>query len=147
MKFNEIGEESWPNLQTYLDTCFIPLSGLTGEESPWEATEKIARTGDWLAPLEQAFRGRTVTMPAFHYNGNGEASRTGDINELIQNWRRLGFRYIVIISGQPLRMDETLEADLIVQPASDDELPEADVIGKLVTELWRNPSAAPRSVV
>ncbi|MFC5467748.1 DUF2487 family protein [Cohnella suwonensis] len=146
MKFSEIGEESWPDLQPYLDTCFLPLSGLTGEESPWDATEKIARTGEWLVPLEQAFRGRTVTMPAYHYNGldNGRAAA---INRLIRNCRSAGFRYVVVVSGHPLRLDEPLEADLVVQPESDDEQPEAAGIGKSVADLWRKPSSAPPSAV
>jgi hypothetical protein len=140
MKFSEIDENSWPELQPYLDTCLIPLSGLTGEETPWEATEKVARAGQWLAPLEQAFRGRTVTMPAYHYEAGGEED-ADRINRLIGQWRGIGFRYVVIVSGQASLMGERLNADLIIQPVPGEDEPNAERISKSVAALWRKPQA------
>jgi hypothetical protein len=136
MKFSEIDAESWPELQPYFDTCLIPLSGLQGGESPWEATEKVARAGQWLSPLEQAFRGRTVTMPAFHYDREGMA-HADSINRLIDGWKRLGFRFVIVVSGQPLRLEGNLRADLIIQPHSEEDEPDTGQIGKAVAELWR----------
>jgi 23S rRNA (pseudouridine1915-N3)-methyltransferase len=139
MKFNEIGEDSWPELQPYLDTCLIPLSGLTGEELPWEATEKVARTGQWLAPLEQAFRGRTVTMPAFHYD-IGSSLTIERLNRLIGQWKNSGFRYVIVVSGQRLEGEARLDADLIIQPRAEEEEPDSQLIGKMVASLWRRQS-------
>ncbi|WP_239614192.1 DUF2487 family protein [Cohnella mopanensis] len=138
MKFSEVDENSWPELQPYLDTCLIPLSGLTGEESPWEATEKVARTGQWIAPLEQAYRGRTVTMPAYHYDAGG-AEDTERINRLIERWKAIGFRYVVVVSGQALPLAEALKADLIIQPNAEEEEPDFQRISKSVAALWRKP--------
>ncbi|WP_256757317.1 DUF2487 family protein [Cohnella sp. WQ 127256] len=140
MKFSEIDEASWPDLQPYLDTCIIPLSGLTGEESPWEATDKVARTGQWLAPLEQAFKGRTVTMPAFHYDADGN-EQTERINQLIANWRKVGFRYVIIVSGQSLEPKEYINADLIIYPGAEEVEPDSPLISKRVADLWRKPTA------
>jgi len=137
MKFSEIDPESWPELQPYLDTCLLPLSGLTGGETPSEATEKVARTGEWLAPLEEAFRGRTVTMPAFHY-GSGSPEHVGKINELIASWKRGGFRYVVLVCGQPLDLPAA-GADLYICPAAEQEEPDAQAIAKSVADLWRSP--------
>jgi len=136
MKFSEIGADSWPELQPYLDTCLLPLSGLTGEESPIEATDKVARTGQWLAPLEYAFRGRTVTMPAYHYDA-GSYEHSERINQLIARWRKMGFRYVVIISGQPSEWHQHLLADLFIQPSAIEEEPNSQDITKLVSELWQ----------
>jgi 23S rRNA (pseudouridine1915-N3)-methyltransferase len=139
MKFNDIGEESWPELKPYLDTCLIPLSGLTGDESPWEITEKVARTGQWLAPLEQAFRGRTVTMPAFHYDF-GSSSTIDCLNRLIGQWKKSGFRYVIAISGLRLDWEDRLDADLIIQPDAEEDEPDSQLISKSVASLWRRQS-------
>ncbi|TFE30020.1 DUF2487 family protein [Cohnella luojiensis] len=138
MKFSEIDPDSWPELQPYLDTCLLPLSGLTGDESPWEATDKVARTGEWLAPVEQAFRGRTVTMPAFHYDFGGR-EQLDRLNRLIGSWKSVGFRYVIVISGQAVHQEERLNADLIIRPDSDEGEPDTQRISKLVAELWRKP--------
>jgi 23S rRNA (pseudouridine1915-N3)-methyltransferase len=139
MKFSEINADSWPELQNYLDTCLIPVSGLTGEESPWEITDKVARTGQWLAPLEQAFRGRTVTMPAFHYD-TGSIEDRERLNRLVRQWRTNGFRYIIAICGQPKEFPLKLDVDLIIQPTIDDEVTDVEKIRKSVADLWRQPS-------
>lgn len=137
MKFNEIGEESWADLQPYLDTCLLPVSGLTGLEAPWEATERMLKTGDWLSPLERAFHGRTVTMPAYHYD---QASDNGvqRLNELVSRLKRSGFRYVVIVSGQAQGVPENVsEASLIVQPATESEAPDIGSLRQAVMAMWR----------
>ncbi|MFB9275252.1 DUF2487 family protein [Cohnella cellulosilytica] len=140
MKFSEIDPQSWPELQPYLDTCLLPLSGLTGEESPSEATEKVARTGDWLAPLEEAFRGRTVTMPAYHY-GADSPEHIRKVNELIASWRAGGFRYVVLVCGQPLELPG-IDADLYVRPAAAPDEPDEQAIVQAVAGLWRSRAKA-----
>ncbi len=139
MKFSEINADSWSELQPYLDTCLIPVSGLTGSESPWEAADKVARTGQWLEPLEQAFRGRTVTMPAFHYDAGDKLDKE-KLNRLINQWKKNGFRYVIVISGQPVDLPGQLEADFVIQPqAEEEEGPDGARIRNSIAELWRQP--------
>lgn len=139
MKFSEIDQASWPELQMYLDTCLIPVSGLTGEEAPWEATEKIALTGQWLAPVEEAFLGRTVTMPAYHYDSDSKEGLER-LNRLCKLWRSNGFRYVIVICGQMLSLTNHLNVDLILQPTTQNEAANDETIHKQITELWRHPS-------
>ncbi|WP_027084933.1 DUF2487 family protein [Cohnella panacarvi] len=137
MKFNEISEESWAELQPFLDTCLLPVSGLTGAESPWEATERILKTGDWLSPLEKAFHGRTVTMPAYHYDRAGGDGSEG-AKELVARLKKSGFRYVVVVSGQAGGVPESVtEASLVVQPADDAEQPDPDALRQAVMAMWR----------
>ncbi len=137
MKFNEISEESWAELQPFLDTCLLPVSGLTGTETPWEATERIFRTGDWLSPLEKAFHGRTVTMPAYHYDQVGGGGSEG-VNELVARLKRSGFRYVVVVSGQAGGvLDSVTEANLTFQPADDSDQPDSDAMRQAVMAMWR----------
>ncbi|MBO9596252.1 MAG: DUF2487 family protein [Cohnella sp.] len=137
MKFNEISEESWAELQPFLDTCLLPVSGLTGSEAPWEATERMLRTGDWLSPLEKAFHGRTVTMPAYHYDRAGGSGSEG-LNELVSRLKRSGFRYVVVVSGQAGGLpDSVTEASLTVQPTEDAEEPDSDALRQAVMAMWR----------
>jgi len=140
MKFSEIDPRSWPELQPYLDTCVLPLSGLSGEESPAEATDKVARAGEWLSPVEEAFRGRTVTMPACHY-GTGGTEFVRKINELISAWKKGGFRYVVLVGGQPMELSG-VEADLYIRPAAGEDEPDAEAIVKSVTDLWQGRTKA-----
>ena len=67
LKFSDISRESWPELQPYVDTCLLPLTGLTGMESPWEATETLEKLRDVIDRVEIPFRGRIVTYPAVQY--------------------------------------------------------------------------------
>lgn len=136
MKFSELDEAGWADLQNYLDTCLLPVSGLRGDEPPWEMTEKAAGAGAWLTPLEQSFKGRTVTLPAYHYYDGGESS-ADKLRALVAGFRRAGFRYVVIVGGSPglLRGDEG--ADLVVQPETEGGSPDADAIRRTVSELWR----------
>lgn len=141
MKFSDISEESWAELQPFLDTCLLPISGLTGLEAPWEATERMLKTGDWLSPLEKAFHGRTVTMPAFHYDqAGGDSSER--LNELAARLKKSGFRYVVVVSGQAGGLtDDIREANLVVQPAEEEEAPDPDALRQAVMAMWRTGTA------
>ncbi|WP_309118638.1 DUF2487 family protein [Paenibacillus sp.] len=99
MKFSEIERERWAELQPYLDTALLPLSGLTGKESPHEATAALERLRDALDPIEQAYRGRVVTYPALHYAADDE-SLAALADELCERLKRSGFRYCVVVTGE-----------------------------------------------
>jgi 23S rRNA (pseudouridine1915-N3)-methyltransferase len=137
MKFSEISEQSWGELQPYLDTCLLPVSGLTGLESPWEAKERILSTGDWLAHLEQAFHGRTVTLPAFHYDQAGLDAAVR-LNELCERLKESGFRYVIVVSGHVGGVSDSITAaDLRIQPGEGTESPDSGAIRQAVSAMWR----------
>jgi 23S rRNA (pseudouridine1915-N3)-methyltransferase len=98
MKFSDIERESWPELQPYVDTVLLPLSGLTGRELPWEATEALERLRDALDPLETAYKGRVVTYPAIHYAASDEAL-TALTDKLCERLYEIGFAYCVVVGG------------------------------------------------
>ncbi|MCC3376506.1 DUF2487 family protein [Cohnella sp. REN36] len=140
MKFSELDEASWPDLQPFLDTALLPVSGLTALDSPPEAAEKIGRTGDWLSPLEEAFRGRTVTLPASHYDGD-PAAGAARLEGLCAAIKRQGYRYVIVVAGGGGWSEAALpSADLIVQPSEPDEQPEPERIRQAVTTLWKRPA-------
>ena len=138
MKFSEIDEASWAELQPFLDTCLLPVSGLTGEETPSEAADKAASTGSWLVPLEKSFTGRTVTLPAFHYYSRNDELDFERLNQLCRQLKKQGYRYVIAVCGIPKGLPEDLSADLVIQPDREDEQPDEDALRKAVSELWRN---------
>lgn len=141
MKFSELTEDTWAELQPYLDTCLLPVSGLTGAEAPWEAKERMLRTGDWLSPLEQAFHGRTVTLPAYHYDQAGEDAAER-LNALCERLKDSGYRYVIIVSGQAGGVPERVTAaDLRVQPDADGDEPDETSLRQAVSALWRSGAA------
>lgn len=103
LKFSEIESENWPELQPYLDTCLLPVTGLEGSESPWEAAEALEHLRDVLDLIEIPFKGRTVTYPAMHYSGTGQAAASARklIEDVCARLRDAGFRYIVLVSAMP----------------------------------------------
>lgn len=140
MKFSELDEAGWPDLQTYLDTCLLPVTGLAGEEAPYEMAEMAMGTGDWLIPLEQTFKGRTVTMPALHYY-DGSRESADKLSALTDAFRSSGFRYVVLISGRPGLLNGVAGADLVVQPGTEGEKPDSEALRKAISELWRTQGA------
>lgn len=138
MKFSELSSDSWPDLQPYLDTCLLPVSGLTGEESPPQLADKIAETGKWLAPLEQSFNGRTVTLPAYHY-WSGAPEEEERLAQLCEQQRRNGFRFVIVVCGQPGLLLKTLPVDLLVGPSDQGDTPESNVYTQQVVALWNTP--------
>jgi 23S rRNA (pseudouridine1915-N3)-methyltransferase len=140
MKFSELDEAGWPDLQPYLDTCLLPVSGLLGDEAPWEMAELAARAGQWLSPLEHAFKGRTVTLPACHYHdGSDEAS--DKLERLCERYRQAGFRHVILICGRTGFLRDVIGADLIVQPKSNDDQPDPEALRHAVSALWRKTAA------
>lgn len=141
MRFSELNEADWPDLQPYMDTCLLPVTGLNGTESPWEAKEKVGAAGDWLAPAEYAFKGRTVTMPAYHYYDGGEGA-VERLREACRQLKRSGFRYVIIACGQTSGIAGVPEADLILQPDAESAVPDESAIRKSVSALWKEAALA-----
>ncbi|MFH5184722.1 DUF2487 family protein [Paenibacillus sp. TAB 01] len=112
MKFSDVEASSWPELQPYVDTCLLPVTGLSGDEQPWEATQALEALRDALDCLEIPYKGRVLTYPAFHFvDGQaGEELLSRTCARLKQQ-----FRYVVIVTAKteaalPL---EKVEADAL----------------------------------
>ena len=141
MKFSELEEASWPDLQPYMDTCLLPVTGLEGGEAPYEMADLAAEAGAWLAPLEHAFKGRTVTLPAYHYyDGSEEEARR--LSRISGKCRSAGFRFVVLVSGRAGLLTGIEGADLIVQPNLAGERPDAGTMRKAFTDMWRGAAQA-----
>lgn len=140
MKFSELGENDWAELAPYLDTALLPVTGLLGEETPPEAAALVGAVGDWLAPIESAFRGRTVTYPANHYIGPGDEQA---LNALCARVRSGGFRHIVVISGR-FGWDEGQlpEADLLAAPRTESDAPDTESLRRQIADMWKSAAAA-----
>jgi hypothetical protein len=140
MKFSNIVREEWEALQPYLDTCILPVTGLTGEEQPWEATAALEYLRDLLDGIEIPYAGRTVTYPAVHYPGiDGESSNL--LNQLCEGIRKTGFRFVVIVY-RGNRDAEVPSADLVAAAAEGmggDEIKEWHTqVREKIESLWKS---------
>ncbi|WP_059043361.1 DUF2487 family protein [Paenibacillus rubinfantis] len=137
MKFSEIEASSWEELRPYLDTCLIPVTGLTGREQPYEVTEKLERLRDVLDWVEIPFNGRVVTYPAFQYQTEG---MTQAINDLCRNVKSSGFTFAIVVSADfEGKTEELPHADLIVTPrgfALDSGEGAGGRVKAAIQELW-----------
>jgi hypothetical protein len=140
MKFSEIEQDRWQELRPYVDTALLPLSGLAGTETPFEATAALERLRDALDPLEQSYRGRVVTYPALHYAASDE-SLASLADELCARLKASGFRYCVVVTGDPrlhsLRVPNA-SAVLGPRPESNDAPSELyrSLAKRTIEELW-----------
>lgn len=139
LKFSEMTQDSWAELQLYLDTCLIPYTALSGEQSPVEATEALERLRDFLDLVEIPFKGRIMTYPAFHY-ASSEMSMT--LNALSAQLKSSGFKYVVIMSSDgQVEAGEIPSADLVLSRAvltreiGDEGI--ARYVGEKIRELWK----------
>ncbi|MFP4977848.1 DUF2487 family protein [Paenibacillus sp. CN-4] len=112
MKFSEMSNEAWERDGKYYDTCLIPYTGLTGKETPMEATAALERLRDFMEPLETAFAGRMVTYPACHY---AQQDGLRILNEICRNVKSGTFRYAVVITSDcSLAAQDIPESDLVL---------------------------------
>ena len=139
MKFSEMTQDSWAELQLYLDTCLIPYTALTGEQSPVEATEALERLRDFLDLVEVPFKGRIMTYPAFHY-AYPEMSMA--LNTLCETLKSSGFKYVVVMSSDGVLKKEAIpSADLVLsrsiltQKVGEDGI--SRFVGEKIRELWK----------
>lgn len=133
MKFSEIESSKWDELKPYLDTCLLPVTGLTGLETPSEATKALEDLRDIMDGIEIPFKGRVVTYPACHYTG--EDSGHAIVEQLCSSIKRSGFRYIIVVSARLTNLS-TASADLIFAPTETGEVPSAEQIGQEIRSMW-----------
>ncbi len=135
MKFSDISQEDWAGLSPYLDTCLLPVTGMTGSEAPHEATVCLEKLRDAMDMIEIPFKGRVVTYPACHYIMEGT-----DAGSFLAAWcgrmRRAGFKHIVMVTASANPDLTCPEADLFVRPGADGQLPESREVSRLIQEMW-----------
>lgn len=139
MKFSEIQQSEWEELKPYLDTCLLPLTGLTGKESPWQVTELLEQLRDIMDLVEIPFKGRIVTYPALQYKTDDEMM-VGTVDELCRRLKRDTFKYVILITvDEALAKQEFsasdlfISANLLTEEASENR---ARIVSK-VQSLWK----------
>jgi 23S rRNA (pseudouridine1915-N3)-methyltransferase len=142
MKFSDVNEKTWDGLRPFVDTCILPVTGLTGKELPWEATCALEDLRDALDLFEIPYKGRVLTYPALHYVT--AASGTDAINLLCTLLKDNGFAFVILVSAK-VELDELLassNADLafILTPQLlTESLPEhKKQIANQLMQLWTN---------
>jgi hypothetical protein len=134
MKFSEFSGERWAELQLYFDTGILPVTGLTGSESPDEAEAALTRLRDLLDLVEMPFKGRTVTYPALHYAAEGAQT----IERVASGLKAGGFRHVIIVSMNRSYQADLPSVDLWIVPEPDGALPAARAVSEAVQAMWRN---------
>lgn len=135
MKFSEIPKEKWEELSPYLDTCLLPVTGISTAVQPFEATEWLERLRDIMDLIEIPFKGRVVTYPAWHYIPDHELLKE-QLNEWCNSMKIVGFRYVILVTANK-DMDLSIpSADLWFGPNVDDELPLQLEVSNAIKELW-----------
>ncbi|WP_165921054.1 DUF2487 family protein [Paenibacillus albiflavus] len=140
MKFSEIESDKWESLSPYLDTCLLPLTGLTGRENPVQATARLEDLRDALDCLEKPFHGRLVTYPAMHFTVDGHSEAA--VNELARRIKENGFKHVILLTIQSDIQNWVMEdADLFIYVdvnllrANPQETREN--LNKKVSQMWR----------
>ncbi|MHA6483911.1 DUF2487 family protein [Paenibacillus sp. strain BS8-2] len=140
MKFSDIEKEQWDELSPYLDTCLLPITGMTGSEKPYEATERLEALRDMLDLVEMPFKGRVVTYPACHYD-LGDESMNG-LAAIIERLKASGFKYVIVAAANNNLNLTACNADLILNPESSGERPDPSIVAQQVKALWSSASPA-----
>ncbi|MCS7462491.1 YpiF family protein [Paenibacillus doosanensis] len=110
MKFSDVEQGAWESLKPYVDTCLLPVTGMTGKEQPWEATRALEQLRDALDCFEIPYKGRVLTYPAFHYI-EGEEGR--ELVATMCGRLKDNFPYVVLVSadGRLAELGEIRGAD------------------------------------
>ena len=142
MKFSELTLAQWEEWKPYLDTCLLPITGLNGYENPIEASAKLEQLRDWIELAETPFYGRMVTYPAYHFAVPADKgdSQWETVNRLVERLKKLGFKYVVVMSSHLDLAGELLPAaDLVLTPysqAQSEYTQASDYIKANVVEMW-----------
>jgi 23S rRNA (pseudouridine1915-N3)-methyltransferase len=116
MKFSEIQQNDWEELKTYLDTCLLPLTGISGEDPPWKVTERLGKLRDLMDFIEIPYKGRVVTYPALQYKLD-EEQMVADVDTLCHKLKAGQFKYVIIITADDSIAKLEFQAnDLLISP-------------------------------
>ncbi|MCQ6558013.1 DUF2487 family protein [Paenibacillus mendelii] len=137
MKFSELSPDQWAELQPYLDTAVLPVTGLTGAEMPFQATEALERLRDVLYQIESPFKGRIVTYPACQY-GDLTDNAGRQVEAICAKLKQTGFRYVIIAAAFPVdpRSELIPSADLLFGTSTDGLPPAAETVSEAVRRIW-----------
>ncbi|GKU79521.1 DUF2487 family protein [Paenibacillus sp. L3-i20] len=135
MKFSDITNDQWDELKPYLDTCLLPVTGMNGLEAPFEATECLESLRDIMDLVELPFKGRVVTFPACHYVSSG-ISFNSMLEEWCSNLKRSGFKFVILITAKSTLSIQCENADLIIKPDQDGNVPSQEEIAGHIRNLW-----------
>ncbi|OAS14041.1 DUF2487 family protein [Paenibacillus oryzisoli] len=139
MKFNEIALQEWSELKPYLDTCLLPVTGLTGNEDPMQVTTVLERLRDVMEIIEIPFKGRVVTYPALHYIADTGASE--QVESIVHQLKKSGFRYIIVVTMHSEAIHwKSAETDLLIVVDIEQWTEQSEAIragiSKQVQQLW-----------
>ncbi|WP_240413856.1 DUF2487 family protein [Paenibacillus periandrae] len=98
MKFSDVNEKTWEDLRPYVDTCLLPVTGITGAEQPWEATCALEDLRDALDMFEIPYKGRVLTYPALHYVH--EDNGVDQVNAVCEKLKANGFAFVIVVSAK-----------------------------------------------
>ncbi|SDN86532.1 Protein of unknown function [Paenibacillus sp. yr247] len=140
MKFNDIPANDWPDLKPYLDTCLLPLTGLTGFEDPTQVTVALEQLRDALETIEIPFKGRVVTYPALHYITGVDMRE--QLHAISLHLKRMGFRYVIVLTlHTEAALWKTDQTDLLINVDLEQWTSQSDQIksniSKQVLQLWQ----------
>lgn len=126
LKFSDIEEKTWDELRPYLDTAVLPVTGLSGGETPWKTAMELEYLRDALDLIEIPFKGRIVTYPAMHFiSGARQGSYSLLLDEVCEGLKKAGFRFVVIVTAKSARdlgeeLVGTKHADLVLRCTPDE---------------------------
>ncbi|MHA6530938.1 DUF2487 family protein [Paenibacillus sp. BAC0078] len=138
MKFSDFTTDSWTENGRFYDTCLLPLTGLSGTESPAEVTAALERLRDFLELVEKPFQGRIVTYPAVQYI---EANSAEVVNEICRKVKSKTFQYVIVLTADvSLSGMGIAESDLLLS-LTDIQASQAPSISSYISEkiqaMWQ----------
>lgn len=139
MKFNDIAAQEWTELKPYLDTCLLPVTGLTGYEDPMQVTTALEHLRDVMEVIEIPYKGRVVTYPALHYiAGTGSSEQ---LDGIVHQLKKSGFRYIIVLTLYAEAINwKSDETDLLIVVDKEQWVQQSEAIKsgifKQVQQLW-----------
>jgi len=138
MKFSDLDAAHWQENKQFYDTCLIPFTGLTGEESPPDAVAALERLRDFMDAVEKPFRGRIITYPVQQYTAEHAVQL---INDICRKVKSTNFRYAIVLTADlELAAEEVVESDLVLSRPRMEVLPGsgvAAVAAEKIHELWQ----------
>ncbi|HEX7055928.1 MAG TPA: DUF2487 family protein [Bacilli bacterium] len=137
MKFSAMEKEKWPELKPFVDTCLLPVSGLTGFEPPWQATERLRKLQQLIDAVEIPFKGRVMIYPALHYLPEG-GNTTEYIDHICKNLKQEQFRFIIVAAVDIEPATLPASADLTFLWVKDKPQISQGEIGDAIKSLWAN---------
>ena len=137
MKFSEIDESKWIELKPYLDTVLLPITGMSGDESPVEATVCLEQLRDIMDLVEIPFYGRLVTYPALHYYIHNRIEMESHIKAVCQQLKEQGFKHVILISAKRHAYVTCDMADLWIMPEEDGQFPTQEALSEQIMNIWQ----------